>query len=147
MVSPQTVANHLSHLAAVFAVARPAWGYPLDQTAMKDAFVVAKRLGIASKSRERDRRPTLDELDKVMEHFGERLKRRPSSIPMQKVMGFAIFSTRRLEEITRILWKDLDVEGRKPRFSAGYEKSRRKDRQRRMVRTPLRGYADRPLNA
>ncbi len=110
-VSPQTVANYLSHLAAVFAVARPAWGYPLDQTAMKDAFVVAKRLGIASKSCERDRRPTLDELDKVMEHFGERLKRRPSSIPMQKVMGFAIFSTRRLEEITRILWKDLDVEG------------------------------------
>ena len=110
-VTPQTVANYLSHLAAVFAVARPAWGYPLDQTAMKDAFVVAKRLGIVSKSRERDRRPTLDELDKVMEHFGERLKRRPSSIPMQKVMGFAIFSTRRLEEITRILWKDLDVEG------------------------------------
>jgi integrase len=110
-VTPQTVANYLSHLAAVFAVARPAWGYPLDQTAMKDAFVVAKRLGIASKSRERDRRPTLDELDKVMEHFGERLKRRPSSIPMQRVIGFAIFSTRRLEEITRILWKDLDVEG------------------------------------
>ena len=110
-VTPQTVANYLSHLAAVFAVARPAWGYPLDQTAMKDAFVVAKRLGIASKSRERDRRPTLDELDKIMEHFGERLKRRPSSIPMQKVIGFAIFSSRRLEEITRILWKDLDVEG------------------------------------
>ena len=46
-----------------------------------------------------------------MEHFGERLKRRPSSIPMQKVMGFAIFSTRRLEEITRIygrtsMWKE-----------------------------------------
>jgi integrase len=110
-VTPQTVANYLSHLAAVFAVARPAWGYPLDQTAMKDAFVVAKRLGIASKSRERDRRPTLDELDKIMVHFGERLKRRPASIPMQKVIGFAIFSTRRLEEITRILWKDLDVEG------------------------------------
>src|ERR1700675_55411 len=43
--------------------------------------------------------------------FGERLKRRPSSIPMQKVIGFAIFSTRRLEEITRISWKDLDAEG------------------------------------
>jgi integrase len=110
-VTPQTVANYLSHLAAVFAVARPAWGYPLDQTAMKDAFVVAKPLGIASKSRERDRRPTLDELDKIMVHFGERLKCRPASIPMQKVIGFAIFSTRRLEEITRILWKDLDVEG------------------------------------
>jgi integrase len=110
-VAPSTVGNYLSHLAAVFAVARPAWAYPLDQTAMKDAFVVAKRLGIASKSRERDRRPTLEELDQIMEYFGERLKRRPSSIPMQKVIGFAIFSTRRLEEITRISWKDLDAEG------------------------------------
>lgn len=110
-VKPQTVANYLSHLAAVFAVAKPAWAYPLDQTAMNDAFVVAKRLGIASKSRERDRRPTLEELDRIMEYFGERLKRRPSSIPMQKVIGFAIFSTRRLEEITRISWNDLDVDG------------------------------------
>ena len=28
-VKPQTVANYLSHLAAVFAVAKPAWAYPL----------------------------------------------------------------------------------------------------------------------
>ncbi len=81
-VKPQTVANYLSHLAAVFAVAKPAWAYPLDQTAMNDAFVVAKRLGIASKSRERDRRPTLEELDRILKYFGERLKRRPSSIPL-----------------------------------------------------------------
>ncbi len=110
-VAPSTVGNYLSHLGAVFAVAKPAWAYPLDQTAMKDAFVVAKRLGIASKSRERDRRPTLEELDKILEYFGERLKRRPSSIPMQKIIGFAIFSTRRLQEITRISWKDLDAGG------------------------------------
>jgi len=110
-VAPSTVGNYLSHLGAVFAVARPAWAYPLDQTAMKDAFVVAKRLGIASKSRERDRRPTIEGLDKILEYFGERLKRRPSSIPMQKIIGFAIFSTRRLEEITRISWKNLDGEG------------------------------------
>ena len=108
-VTPQTVANYLSHLAAVFAIARPAWGYQLDQNAMKDAFAVAKRLGITSKSRARDRRPTLDELDKLMTHFGERLKRRPSSVPMQKITAFAIFSTRRLEEITRIRWSDLDA--------------------------------------
>lgn len=110
-VTPQTVANYLSHLAAVFAIARPAWGYQLDQNAMKDAFVVAKRLGITTKSRARDRRPTLDELDKLMTHFGERLKRRPSSVPMQKITAFTIFSTRRLEEITRICWGDLDTGG------------------------------------
>jgi integrase len=110
-MTPQTVANYLSHLGAIFAVAKPAWKYPLDQSAMKDAFVVTKRLGISSKSRERDRRPTLGELDKLMEHFGERSKRRPSSVPMQKIIAFAIFSTRRQEEITRISWVDLDTEG------------------------------------
>jgi integrase len=110
-VQPQTVSNYLSHLASIFAIARPAWGYPLDQDAMKDTFVVAKRLGVTSKSRSRDRRPTLEELDLLMVHFGERQKRRPSSVPMQKVIAFAIFSTRRLEEITRLRRADLDNEG------------------------------------
>ncbi len=110
-VTPQTVANYLSHLAAVFAIARPAWGYQLDQKAMKDALVVATRLGITTKSRARDRRPTMDELDKLMMHFGGRLKRRPSSVPMQRITAFAIFSTRRLEEITRIHWTGLDAGG------------------------------------
>jgi hypothetical protein len=59
-VTPQTVANYPSHLAAVFAIARAAWGYQLDQNAMKDAFVVTKLLGITTRSRARDRRPTTE---------------------------------------------------------------------------------------
>ena len=110
-VKPQTVGNYLSHLAAVFAIAKPAWGYRLDQSAMKDAFVVAKRLGVTTKSRERDRRPTLEELDKLMQHFGDRQQRRANSNPMQKIIAFAMFSTRRMEEITRIKSEDLDLEG------------------------------------
>jgi hypothetical protein len=111
-VTPQTVSNYLSHLAAIFAIAHPAWSYPLDQAAMKDAFVVAKRLGVTSKNRSRDRRPTMEELDLLMVHFRERQNRRPSSVPMQKVIAFAIFSTRHLEEITRIRRPDLGKEGR-----------------------------------
>lgn len=57
-VQPQPVSNYMSHLAAVFAIAGPAWGYPLDSAAMKDAAVVAKRLGLTTKSRERDRHRT-----------------------------------------------------------------------------------------
>lgn len=107
-VSPQTRQNYLSHLAAVFAVAKPAWGVPLDRQAVKDAFVVAKRLGVTAKGGSRDRRPTLDELDRLMAHFGEIKAKRPGSVPMQKVVAFAIFSTRRQEEITRIAWADYD---------------------------------------
>ena len=108
---PQTVGNYMSHLAAVFAIARPAWDYPLSQQAMDDAQVVTKRLGVTSKSNQRDRRPTLAELDMYMEHFKDRSIRRPDSGPMVKLVAFGIYSTRRLEEITRIAWTDLDEKG------------------------------------
>ncbi|MBL4929374.1 tyrosine-type recombinase/integrase [Fuscibacter oryzae] len=105
-VQPQTVANYLSHLSAVFAVAQPAWGYALDAGEMKAATVVCKKLGITSKSKKRDRRPTIEEMDALMAHFVERSKRR-GAMPMHKVAFFAMFSTRRQEEITRIRWEDL----------------------------------------
>lgn len=107
-VKPQTVGNYLSHLSAVFRIARPAWGIPLEPTAMKDAFAVTKQLGMTSKSEKRERRPTLTELDKLMEFFGERQERSPDAAPMQKIIAYAIFSTRRQEEIIRPEWSHLD---------------------------------------
>lgn len=105
---PQTVANYLSHLAAVFAIAKPAWGFPLDPAAVLDAMKVTKRMGYTTKSRQRDRRPDLPELDRLLDHFAHTLARRPASVPMPDVILFALFSTRRLEEITRLRWDDLD---------------------------------------
>ena len=107
-VQPQTVMNYLSHLAAVFTIARPAWGYDLDRQHMLDAFIVAKRMRLVSKSIERDRRPTLDELDLLLTHYADRQQRRPSVVPMRRIVPFALFSTRRQEEITRIRWEDYE---------------------------------------
>ena len=105
---PQTVGNYLSHLAAVFAIAKPAWGYPLDPDEMAAAQAVAKRQGTISKSKSRDRIPTLDELDALLLHFEARSKRATRSAPMVKIIVFALFSARRQEEITMIEWRDLD---------------------------------------
>jgi integrase len=112
-VQPQTAGNDLAHLGAVLSIARPAWGYEVDPHAMTDARRVLKKLGYNMKSRERDRRPTLDELDKLLTHFQGIQARRPTSINMLKMAGFALFSTRRQEEITRILWADLDEVGQR----------------------------------
>jgi hypothetical protein len=68
-VAPQTVANYLSHLLTVFTVAGPALTYPLDERAMRNAMIVAKKLGLTQKSRHRDRRPSLYKLDQLMAHF------------------------------------------------------------------------------
>ena len=43
-----------------------------------------------------------------MEHFGRIQANRPSSLPMLKIVLFAIFSTRRQEEITLLRWDDLE---------------------------------------
>lgn len=107
-VQAQTVSNDLSHLGAVLSVARPAWGYEIDATAMPDARKVLRKMGLILRSRERNRRPTKDELEKLFSYFNQVSMRRPSSIPMVKVIAFALFSTRRQEEITRIQWDDLD---------------------------------------
>lgn len=101
---PQTVQNYLSHLSAVFSVARAAWGKAIDRNVMKDATEAARHFGLITKSAKRDRRPTLDELDRLMEFFGPR-----RGFPMQHVVAFAIFSARRLDEIARIQWADLEV--------------------------------------
>lgn len=105
---PQTVGNYLSHLSAIFKIARPAWGMKLDERAMRDAHIVLRDLGTTAKSAQRDRRPTLAELDALMAHFGDIRSRRPTSNPMQQVVAFALYSTRRMEEIARITWADLD---------------------------------------
>lgn len=109
-VQPQTVGNYLSHLGAVFAVARAAWGFQLDKQAMEDAHIVCRRLGITSKSKQRDRRPTLEELDKLLKHFCFSQVKHPDSTPMHHLIPFALFSTRRLDEICRLTWSDFERE-------------------------------------
>lgn len=110
---PSTRGNYLSHLSTIFVLAKPAWGYDVDPSIARDAATSAKRLGIISKSRQRTRRPTLEELDKLLMHFQGRQSQRTYMIPMTRIILFALFSTRRQEEITRIYWKDLEIHNKR----------------------------------
>ncbi|QIH09294.1 MULTISPECIES: tyrosine-type recombinase/integrase [unclassified Pseudomonas] len=107
-IQAQTVGNDLAHLGAVLSVARPAWGYEVDPHAMSDARQVLRKMGAVSRSRERTRRPTLDELDRILTYFEQMRDRRRQEIDMLRVIVFALFSTRRQEEITRIRWDSLN---------------------------------------
>lgn len=105
---PQTVQNYLSHLGAIFAIARSAYGYDVGRDVVRDALESTRRLGMTQKSGKRDRRPTIEEMDQLMDHFADIQRKRPSSNPMTTICAFALFSTRRQEEIVRIKWSDLD---------------------------------------
>lgn len=105
---PATRGNYMSHLASVFTVVKPLWGYPLDKEQATSAQTVLTAMGITGRSDNRTRRPTLQELDLLMNHFSVKELKRRDSIPMTRIIAFAIFSTRRQEEITRILAEDLN---------------------------------------
>lgn len=45
------------------------WDFPLNGREMGDAITVARRMGIISRSAQRSRRPTIDELDRLLPHF------------------------------------------------------------------------------
>ncbi|MBU9390188.1 tyrosine-type recombinase/integrase [Burkholderia multivorans] len=105
-VQPQTVGNYMSHLSSVVRIARPAWGYPLSEKELDDALTVTKRMGITGRSRSRDRRPTRDELDRILTYYTEMEARDRAEIPMREIIVFAMFSTRRQEEITTICIED-----------------------------------------
>jgi integrase len=103
----QTVGNYMMHLSAVFSVALIAYNAELDQNEMREALKTCRRLNLIKKSGSRSRRPSLGELEKLMARF-ECSCQRTNSSPMHKIIGFAIVSTRRLSEITRLLWSDYE---------------------------------------
>jgi integrase len=89
----------LSHAAAVHGLTVPV--EPVDL-----ARIALKRLGLVGKSNERDRRPTEEELEKLFAEFdgNQRL-----TIPMSRVVKFAIATAMRQEEICRVTWDDLNT--------------------------------------
>lgn len=76
--------------------------------AMPDARRVLRKMGAVSRSAERDRRPTMEELKRIIDFFVQKREARQQEIDMVRVIAFALFSTRRQEEITRIRWDAMD---------------------------------------
>jgi len=68
------------------------------------ARVALKRLGLIGKGTERDRRPTTDELNRLFRCFddNERL-----TLPMTRIVKFAVATAMRLDEICRVEWSDV----------------------------------------
>lgn len=106
--APATINNDIVWLRVVFKVARSAWGVPVDLNAVEEAASLLRNQRVIGKANRRDRRPTVDELEKLSEHFTTR--NGWSKVPMNDIMWFAVYSARRQGEITRITWSDNDAD-------------------------------------
>ncbi|QBB69470.1 site-specific integrase [Pseudolysobacter antarcticus] len=103
---PATVNNDLIWLRTVLKTARSAWGVLANVQAIDDASHASRHLKLTSKSHQRERRPSGEEIAKLESWFDRNDGRR--QIPMHELIRFAIHSARREDEICRLRWNDID---------------------------------------
>lgn len=101
-----TINTDFVWLRNAFRSARLVRDVPVNLQAVDDAAALLRSERMIHKAKRRDRRPTLDELDRLLEYFAGRDGR--ASLPMVDITLFALFSGRRQEEICRLRWDDID---------------------------------------
>ena len=108
---PATVNNDLIWLRNAYRAVRIGRNIPLNLQIVDDAAFLCRKEKLVAKSKQRDRRLSLEELGVLLDYFASRDGR--SKIPMVEIVLFALFSSRRQEEICRIQWADLDEENKR----------------------------------
>jgi integrase len=104
-----TIGLELNYLSGLLTVARTIWKIRYRAQPIREARPALKLLGLLSKSKERDRRPTQEEIDALCGFFAAKPRQ---AIPMPDIIRFAVTTTMRASEITSLLWDDLDSENR-----------------------------------
>lgn len=102
-----TISVDLTYLTGVFKTARELWKLPVSLDPIKTARANMGHLKISTKSVERDRRPTLVEIQQLCDYFDTH-----SALPMRDIINFAIGSSMRLGEIVGLRWCDLNEQDR-----------------------------------
>ena len=101
---PQTVAGYMTMLAKTLKRARVR-GLAVPSNVVEDGMSILWDEKILARSSKRERRPTLPELDRVLT---ELMTNKRQKLPVAKIAVFALFSTRRIDEICRMRWDDLN---------------------------------------
>jgi integrase len=103
---PVTLSMDIGAIKLVIGHAAAVHGIEVSVEQVQLARVALKRLGLIGKGRERDRRPTDDELKSLFAHFDGSPRQ---LIPMSRIIKFAIATAMRQEEICRVTWDDLNL--------------------------------------
>lgn len=106
---PATLAVDISFIGTVLTHAAAVHGMHVDTEAVRLARVALSKIGLVGSAKERDRRPTPDELEKLFAYFDGNPR---FTFPMTRIVKFAIASAMRQDEIFRIEWRHLDTKNR-----------------------------------
>jgi hypothetical protein len=96
---PVTIGIDLGYIKTILSHAAAVHGVILSVEPVLLARIALARLGLVGKGNERDRRPTQDELDRLVRAFETN---RFQKIPVGRIIRFAVATAMRQEEISRI---------------------------------------------
>ena len=103
---PVTLGQDLGAIKLVISHAAAVHGLEVTVEPVQLARIALKRLSLIGKGNERDRRPTEEELVQLFNHFDSSGQ---LTIPMSRIIKFAIATAMRQEEICCITWSDLNL--------------------------------------
>jgi integrase len=104
-----TISMDIGYIKRVISHAAAVHGIEISPEPVDLARIALKRLGLIGKGRERNRRPTSEELARIIAQLDANPRQ---IIHVSRIIKFAVATAMRQEEIARILWKDIDVAGR-----------------------------------
>ena len=112
-VCAATTNQTISYMSGVFKYASSAWD-ECENVANAVAAIEAARPflvkhQLVGKSTPRKRRPTDEEIERLLNYYSGR---RRQKIPMPELIAFSLISSRRISEICRITWGDVDFENK-----------------------------------
>ncbi len=106
---PPTLAIDFSFIRTIVTHAAAVHGIDVSAEEARLARVALKHLNLIGKGKERDRRPTRDELDELIEYFETNPRQ---FIPMGRIVRYAVATTLRQEEICKPEWPMVDMKKR-----------------------------------
>lgn len=106
---PETLGIDIGTIKLVLAHAAAAHGLAVQVEPVDLARIALKRLHLIGKGQECDRRPTQEEPDKLIVHFGGN----PRQVaPVARIIRFAVGTAMRQDEICRVTWSDVDSQSK-----------------------------------
>lgn len=109
-VAPQTILQDLARLSGVLKYAPSAWDdcEEVSDGAIAAAKPMLKKHGLIGKGEPRKRRPTDEELQRLIAYLGDQDARPRTHVKVVPCLLFALASTRRRGEIVRLMHGDID---------------------------------------
>lgn len=106
---PVTLGMDLGYMKTILSHAAAVHGVTVSTESIDLTRIALARLGLVGKGNERDRRPTQDELDRIIAVFEANVRQQ---IPVGRIIRFAVATAMRQDEIARVEWRDFDRNGR-----------------------------------